>query len=152
MIINPSVEVYLLDLEGKLLAPEITSSADDLQERTSLSPVELDPIREFLQDDSTYPIVGANPKNADGKSIFSVAPLCTSNSIAGERQQLGYVYVVLAGERHQSLLNSLSGSYSLKSLYLTLAGTLQFGLLAGIAVFFQLTLRHRQLTKNAGRW
>ena len=152
MVINPSVEVYLLDLEGKLLAPEISSNSDELQAPTKLSPVELNPIKEFLQADATYPIVGTNPKNADSKSIFSAAPLYTSNSIAGQRQQLGYVYVVLAGERHQSLLNSLSGSYSLKSLYLTLAGTLLFALLAGIAVFFQLTRRLRQLTKNAGRW
>jgi signal transduction histidine kinase len=152
MIINPSVEVYLLDMQGQVLAPEVTSNSNELQERTTLSFVEFAPIRDFLQADSAYPIVGTNPKRADGKSIFSVAPLYTSNSIGEEGQQLGYVYVVLAGERHQSLLNSLADSYSLKNLYLTLAGTLLFALLAGICVFFQLTRRLRQLTKNAGRW
>lgn len=152
MIINPSVEVYLLDMEGQILTPGLTSNSDELPARTTLSYVELAPIRDFLRPDSTYPIVGTNPKSVEAKSIFSVAPLFTSNSIAEEGQQLGYVYVVLAGERHQSLLNSLANSYSLKSLYLTLAGTLLFALVAGIAVFFQLTRRLRQLTRNAGHW
>ncbi|MFT6876121.1 MAG: two-component system OmpR family sensor kinase [Granulosicoccus sp.] len=152
MVINPSVEVYLLDMEGQVIAPEVTSISNALRGRTTLSYVDLNPIMNFLRAGSTYPILGTNPKSDDGKSIFSVAPLYTTNSIAEKGQQIGYVYVVLAGERHQSLLNSLVDSYSLKSLYLTLAGTLLLALLAGIAVFFQLTRRLRQLTKNVGCW
>ena len=152
MVINPSVEVYLIDMQGKVLAPVFTPDEAEPGQRRVLSYVELAPIEKFLQADSTYPIVGTNPVNADVKSIFSVAPLYTSNSIAEEVQQLGFVYVVLAGEKHQSLLNSLADSYSLKNLYLTLAGIMLFALCAGIAVFFQLTRRLGQLTKNAGRW
>lgn len=152
MVINPSVEVYLLDMEGKVLTPVLTPDLAKSDIRTPLPYVDLAPIVRFLQADSTYPIVGTNPMHADVKSIFSVAPLYTSNSIAKEGEQLGFVYVVLAGEKHQSLLNSLAGSYSLKNLYLTLAGIMMFALFAGIAVFFQLTRRLGRLTKNAGRW
>jgi signal transduction histidine kinase len=152
MVINPSVEVYVLDMKGQVIAPTEALGGDRQLDTIAPSFVDLSPIRKFLQNDSTYPIVGSNPKNLEAGSIFSVAPLYTSNSIAEEVQQLGYVYVVLAGERHQSLLNSLGDSYSIKTLYLTLAGILLFALLAGIAVFFQLTRRLRTLTKNAGRW
>lgn len=151
MVINPSVEVYLLDTEGKVI-----ESVDNAQGSTSVSTsaeyVDMEPIQRFLSPGSVYPIFGTNPRKPDSKSIFSVAPLNTSPSIGQETEQLGFVYVVLAGERHQSLLNSLSDSYSIKNLSLTLAGTLLFALLAGVAVFFLLTRRLRLLTQKASSW
>ncbi len=151
VVINPSVEVYILDPQGKVIESVDYSQGSASAEPTALY-VDMKPIERFLDSSSTYPIFGTNPQKPDSKSIFSVAPLHTSPSIGQETEQLGYVYVVLAGERHQSLLKSLSNSYSIKNLTLTLAGTLLFALIAGIAVFFLLTRRLTALTQKASNW
>lgn len=152
VVINPSVEVYLLDMQGNVIEPILSNDlgANAAQQFNPI--VDLAPINKFLDPNSVYPIFGTNPRSVGSKSIFSVAPLFTTPSIGQQSEQLGYVYVVLAGERHQSLLNSLSDSYSIKNLTLTLAGTLLFALLAGIAVFFLLTRRLRLLTQKATQW
>lgn len=152
VVINPSVEVYLLDPDGKVIEPVIDGGLLSGVTDNDSFYVDLQPIRKFLDPESVYPIFGTNPRNPQSNSIFSVAPLITSPSIGQQSEQLGYVYIVLAGERHQSLLNSLSNSYSIKNLSLTLAGTLLFALLAGIVVFFLLTRRLGRLTQRASQW
>ena len=152
MIINPSVEVYLIDMDGEVIAPRSTTVSDQQDQAASIASVDLVPIHEFLQPESSYPILGTNPRKPGSRSIFSAAPLYPAQSIAGHGQQLGYVYVVLAGEKHRSLLSSLADSYTMKSLYITLAGISLFALFAGLAVFFQLTHRLRRLTLQAGQW
>lgn len=152
VVINPSVEVYLLDMDGKVMASVDTSEGVSVDAEANPVLVDMQPLQTFLNSESVYPIFGTNPRKPGSNSIFSVAPLNTTPSIGQPSEQLGYVYVVLAGERHQSLLNSLSNSYSIKNLSLTLAGTLLFALMAGIAVFFLLTNRLRQLTQNASQW
>lgn len=151
VVINPSVEVYLLDARGKVIE-SVDSAQGTKAIETTANYVDMEPIKRFLDTSSVYPIFGTNPRKPENKSIFSVAPLHTSLSIGQETEHLGYVYVVLAGERHQSLLKSISDSYSIKYLSLTLTGTLLITLLAGITVFFLLTRRLRKLTQKALNW
>lgn len=152
VVINPSVEVYLLDPQGRVMVSVENPTGSPTELGAKPAYVDMKPIQKFLNPESVYPIFGTNPRKPNSKSIFSVAPLNTSPSIGQETEQLGFVYAVLSGERHQSLLNSLSDSYSIKNLSLTLIGTLLFALLAGIAVFFLLTRRLRQLTQKALQW
>lgn len=152
VVINPSVEVYLLDLQGNIIKPEVQGVSVVDSAIGSAATVDLQPIRKFLSADAIYPIFGTNPQEPARSSIFSVAPLYSPPSIGAESEQVGYVYVVLAGERHQSLLDSLENSYSTKNLLLTLAGTLLLTLMAGITVFSLLTRRLRMLTHKARQW
>ncbi len=150
MVINPSVEVYLLDADGVVIAPStVGQTGIDNNDRFQ---VDLKPIQEYLSADAKFPILGSNPKKSGVLSIFSVAPLMSEPSIGSNSMQLGFVYVVLSGERHQSLLRALSSSYSLKNLFLTLSGAMLMALITGIAVFFLLTRRLGLLTRKANQW
>ncbi len=144
MVLNPSITAYLLDNDGTVLAPD----TEELQ----LNQVSLDPINAFLREGTTYPLLGDNPANGDTQNIFSVWPLTHHSIDDSTATQVGYVYVVLNGERYKSLLASVYDSFSRKSLVALLVGATALALLCGIFVFFQLTRRLRQLTLKAHNW
>jgi hypothetical protein len=80
MVINPSVEVYLLDQNGKILsyvAPEKV---------VKLKRVSLDPVDKFLHEHGNKIIFGDDPRNPGEKKIFSVCTLfmaCEKNTDNG---------------------------------------------------------------------
>jgi len=159
-ILNPSIEVYLLDMDGNVLLSEEqprvyqegnTVGQSDLV-KEGFKTVKMEPIEKFLEPDVVYPILGTNPVKSEADSIFSVYPIWSDFSIADETEQIGYVYAVLTGEKHRSLVNSLTESYSLKNLAVTLSETLLLALIAGISLFFILTRRLGQLIQRAGVW
>ncbi|MEM1323866.1 MAG: HAMP domain-containing sensor histidine kinase [Bacteroidota bacterium] len=125
MIINPSVEVYLLDTKGKILtfvAP---------YKKIKMESVDLAPVRTFiagLGEDHPPFIMGDDPRDPGGQKVFSAAP------IKVDEQLKGYYYVVLAGEKQGSVTSTLVGSYFLRvgarAFFLTLFAALVVGLLA----------------------
>ena len=134
MVINPSIEVYLLDPEGKILA---FSAPPGKVKRPSVS---LNPIRRFTNSSGDLPILGDDPRDLARKKVFSAAP------IAVEGRTEGYLYVILGGEAYDSVAQMLQGSYILRlSTWAVLAGLL-FTLLAGLLLFNILTRRLRNLT------
>lgn len=153
MMINPGLEVYLLDSQGKILS-NVTGSTN------FRSHVDIDAVREFVDEKKPLPIQGDDPKYQERKSVFSAFPLYEQNTIANlspesgtspkdssqSKALLGYVYVVLAGERHETLFKSVQNSHSLGQLFLTLVGALLLALFGGLLLFFMLTRRLRNLT------
>ncbi|KAF1014132.1 MAG: Sensor histidine kinase ResE [Stenotrophomonas maltophilia] len=135
MAVNPSVEVYLLDDEGRILGHDAPS--DHLKRDR----VDLAPLRALLSG-ASLPILGDDPRSSSGRKVFSVAPLMVQG------QPGGYVYVVLVGEHRQMLSDDLAaGSQWRTTLWsVVLAGTL--GLLAGLAAFYWVTRPLRQLTRR----
>ncbi|MEE9447113.1 MAG: hypothetical protein V3V09_04085, partial [Arenicellales bacterium] len=71
MVVNPSIEIYLLDLNGKLLS----YSADP--ESVMRSSVSLQPIKDFLSGAQKYPL-GDDPRSHDKQKAFSVTPVPSS--------------------------------------------------------------------------
>ncbi len=122
MVINPSVEVYLLDTLGGI----ITYVAP--KKKIKLDRVDLAPIKDFINDDYQSCISGDDPRSKDRKKIFSAAP------IIEDGQTKGYVYIILASEDHDSAYALLSNSYILQLgtnyFLVTLLGALLIGLLA----------------------
>jgi signal transduction histidine kinase len=142
MMINPSVEVYLLDQSGTIIgsSPENTKLAK--------TTIDLQPISDFLQEDRTLPITGDDPKHATEQRIFSAFPLYTHDGSSNERSIAGYIYAVVAGKQYQSVIESLSNSYSFKNLVMTLSGAMLLALLSGVMVFMMLTRRLKILAQN----
>ena len=143
MMINPSVEVYLLNAEGRIVAQ--AADANTIAQRQ----VSLEPIHTFLQRENaaqTFPLLGDNPKNLEERRVFSAHPIEANNTT------IGYIYVVLAGEQHRSLLSSIGSSYSVRTLVITLASVLLLALIGGLSVFFMLTYRLRLLTRRVYLW
>lgn len=129
MHINPAIEIYLLDADGQILAFEAP------QMKIKRDRVALAPIKRFLSGDTSYPILGDDPRSETRQKIFSAA----AYPFNGPPTQ--YLYVVLAGEGYDTLKNLLQGSYFLQSSILAVGATMVFGLLLGLYLFNQLTRR-----------
>ncbi|MCI0527856.1 MAG: HAMP domain-containing protein, partial [Nitrospira sp.] len=136
MVINPTIEVYLLDPEGRIL----TYSAPP--GKVKRSRISLDPIRTFLNGAHSLPILGDDPRDLLRKKIFSVAPIPGKNGIEG------YVYVVLGSEEYDSVVQMLQGSYILRLSTWAAVGGLLFTFLAGLVFFHLLTRRLKRLTST----
>ncbi|MEW8648140.1 MAG: sensor histidine kinase, partial [Candidatus Thiodiazotropha endolucinida] len=67
MDINPSIEIYLLDKEGKILA----FSADP--GKVKRKRVDLLPIQAFMRGEG-FPLLGDDPRSHDRRKAFSVTP------------------------------------------------------------------------------
>lgn len=135
MVINPSIEIYLLDINGRILS----YSADP--EKVKRRSVSLQPIRDFLSGGG-YPLLGDDPRSHDRQKAFSVTPVPTAES------PQGYLYVVLQGEEFDAINNAIHDSRFLRLSAWALASSLVLGLLLGLWVFYRLTRRLHHLTAN----
>lgn len=90
MTVNPGIQVYLLDAQGRVL--------DYLGEpgMVRTPQVELAPLRRFL-DGAALPLRGSDPMGSGHGRLFSVAPLPARGEAAGG----GFLYVVLDGALRQ---------------------------------------------------
>lgn len=134
MVFNPRVEIYLLDIDGTILAAH--SGGRALVRRS----VALPPIRRFLAEAALpLPIRGDDPRSLEDQVPFSVAPI----TIGGKP---GYLYLILGGEQYRSIAAMVEESYIIRN---SLIGLLAMFLLIGVAgltVFFVLTKRLRAMT------
>ncbi len=135
MHINPAIEIYLLDTEGKILAFE----APQMKIKREL--VSLQPIKQFLSNDFSYPLLGDDPRNENRKKTFSAS----AYPLSGEPQQ--YLYVVLGGEDYDHIKELLHDSYFLQISLTAVIATAVFGLLVGLFLFNLLTRRLDTLSR-----
>ena len=127
MDINPSIEIYLLDRSGRILA----YSADP--GKVKRQRVDLGPIEAFLHGVG-FPLLGDDPRSHDRRKAFSVT------QVPG-----GYLYVVLRGEEYDMAEQAVETRYALRLSIWAVAGSLGFGLLAGLLLFHLLTRRLQRL-------
>ena len=132
MDINPSIEIYLLDREGRILA----YSADP--GKVKRQRVDLAPIEAFLRGEG-FPLLGDDPRSHDRRKAFSVTPVPAGDLAPG------YLYVVLRGEQYDRAEQAVEAQYALRLSAWAVAGSLGFGLLAGLLLFHLLTRRLQRL-------
>jgi signal transduction histidine kinase len=122
MVLNPSVEVYLLDSLGNVIA---YSAPDSIIRRKSVA---LTPVQTFLKNRGTSFVLGDDPRSATAQKSFSAA------AIGDGQTTQGYLYVILGGEEYDSVTRFLLGSYILRlgvrTMALTLIGAAVIGLIA----------------------
>jgi signal transduction histidine kinase len=102
MVINPAIEVYLLDREGKI----ITFYPGD--QSLEIEYIDLKPVKEFIETKGKEFVIGVDPKNPNAEKVFSVAPAYENGEL------MGYVYVILASEEFKSTMQFLFNSYILR--------------------------------------
>lgn len=136
MAINPTIEVYLLDHEGRLVA-YVVPDATIRRHR-----VDLAPIRRFLGGE-TPPIVGDDPQSVAGRKVFSAARV-TSAQLRGED---GYLYIILGGQAYDSAIHALRGSYILRVSAWVLGTSLLIWAAVALVSFNVLTRRLSQLAR-----
>ncbi len=99
---NPSVEVYLLDDHGSILAS--STQKRDLK----LDHVDIEPIHKFLTVDGKQFTMGEDPRGVRKEKVFSASPFVV------EGKHKGYVYVILGGEEYDSALQFIQQNYILR--------------------------------------
>ena len=104
MVINPSVEVYLLNPKGEI----ITYVAP--YKKVVLKKVGLEPVKKFIADGDERKgcYLGDDPRSVDKQKVFSAASIKEGNKLSG------YIYIILASEERSSVMAGLSGNYFLK--------------------------------------
>ena len=134
MVINPSIELYLLGPEGKILAYSAPPG------KVKRERVDLGVIKRWLADRPTYPLLGDDPRNPGRKKPFSAARIPEQGDLEG------YLYIILGGEEFDNATQQIGNSYILQiGIWLVLAGLL-FALVAGLILFAVLTRRLKRLT------
>lgn len=139
MVLNPQVEIYLLDGDGAIVS--YFSSGNNPMPQ---GPVDLSPIERYLTAETPPLILGPDPRNPEMRTPFSAARL-DSGEIAPE-----YVYVVLEGSRYDSAFETLRNSYIARAGFVSLVVTLVCAALGGLVLFFLLTRRVRTLSSAVG--
>ncbi|WP_150600769.1 sensor histidine kinase [Pandoraea fibrosis] len=133
MVVNPSVEVYLLDEQGR-----ITGHAAPEGHLRRMQ-VDLAPVHRLL-DGEALPIYGDDPRNTDVRKVFSAAPLRVDG------REVGYIYVVLLGEAHDRFAERGATSVALNTALWSIGLVAALCLIAGLAAFALITRPLRRLT------
>lgn len=134
MIINPSLELYLLGPHGEILGYSVDP------ESVHATDIDLGPVQRLLEGDASLPVLGDDPRSPDRQQAFSVAPIESDGALQG------YIYAVLGSERVDHIAELLQQSYILRWSAWAMGGGMVFVLLAGLLLFFLLTRRLRQLS------
>jgi len=134
MSINPSIEIYVLDLEGQI----ISYSADPKKIKRNY--VDLGPIKSFLEMEEPYPLLGDDPRSHDRRKAFSVTPIPSSD------KPEGYLYVVLRGEQYDFAEQMAIGSFYFRFSSWAMIFSLGVGLVAGLLVFHFIVRRLQRLS------
>lgn len=134
MTINPSIEIYLLDQDGRILSYSANPA------RIKRKHVSLEPIHRLLEDPDAYPLQGDDPRSHDRGKVFSVTPVPSAEN------PTGYLYVVLRGEEYDFAESMVHSDRLLQMGGGALAISLFVGLLAGLVFFRLLTRRLSRLT------
>ena len=141
MVINPSVEVYLLDTVGTI----VTHVAPN--KKVKLTSVDLKPIKTFIQSGEDRPFLkGDDPRNPNTQNIFSAAP------ILNKGQLQGYVYIILASEEQMAVVSDLRGSYMFKLGKQMAWITLLSAMLLGVLTIWFLTRNLRGIIETVQRF
>ncbi len=136
MVVNPGIELYLLDPAGKILA---FTAPDGHVKRQRVS---LQPIHQFIKGNADYPHMGDDPRGPSRQKVFSAAPIPGINPDT----PAGYLYVILEGEAYDSITDMIKGSYILRFTTTGLGLSLLLALITGLTAFALLTRRLRLLT------
>ena len=135
MVLNPMVEIYILDKEGKILAFFLNPA-----ERIERSAVDIAPVQAFVQSAGRRLSLGEDPRSATRARPFSAAPLQMGSDT-------GYVYIILGGERYDESLRMIRDSYYLRAGVVAFFLALAVTLAAGLSLFFFLTRRLTTLSE-----
>ena len=137
MALNPAVEVYLLDTEGRVIGHALDTQAP-IAARVELSVVR--PLAARHDSPPALPLLGDDPRRPGSRNVVSVEGLST------EGRMTGYLYVVLQGQTQQAVAAAVAQSGAWRELLLAaLAATTGATLLLAV-LMRKLTRPLRRLT------
>lgn len=136
MVVNPIIEVYLVDPNGKLLA---WHAPEGVVKRQS---IDIEPIKQFIGQNERLPLLGNDPRDLKGNKVFSAAEIKQDGLLQG------YLYVVLGGQAHDSVVKMLESSYILRLWLGAIVASLVLALVSGLFIFRLITRRLGHLAES----
>ena len=115
MLLGPSYEIYITDNQGKLLV--YAAEPSKIKRET----INIKPLDNFIKG-ASYPIYADNPRSPSQQKLFSTAPIFKNN------EQIGYVFVILGGDKYDNIVRNLALDSDL------------YKILAALIIFFVLAL------------
>lgn len=134
MVINPTVEVYLLDKTGRIVDHGLPP--DTVQ----LTKVDMIPVHALIDGSQRMPIRGLDPRNPTRTKVFSAHP------IVSDGQLQGYLYVILGGRKYDELASQIRGTYVGTVSFSAIIALVTSAFIAGLLVFGLLTRRLTRLS------
>ena len=134
MMVNPSIEIYLLDPDGNILSFSAEPG------KVKRKKIDMTPVMDFTEG-KAFPLLGDDPRSFERNKIFSVAPISTSDG------SMRYLYVVLRGEEYERIERLFEESFLLQLSGAAVFVSLLIGFIVGLLLFMVLTRRLRNLTK-----
>jgi signal transduction histidine kinase len=139
MVINPTAEIYLLDIDGNILG-------HGLPEETVLrQQVDLAPLKALISGTTRMPILGDDPRSGSTRKVFSAAEV----TVDGRHE--GYLYVILGGQTYESLASDIGSSYVGKASVTVAIVIVLATATIGLLVFGLLTRRLKRLSREMRR-
>jgi signal transduction histidine kinase len=135
MLLGPSYEIYITDNRGQLLV--YAAEPNKIKRNT----IDIKPLERFIKG-AHYPIYADNPRSPDQQKLFSSAPIFKNS------QQIGYVFVILGGDKYDSIVENLAFD---SDMYKILAALIIFFALAFallVFIFARLVRPISQLDKD----
>lgn len=122
MAVNPSIEVYLLNPDGKILSYVVP------HKEVKSTEVSLEPVKKFINGEKDAYIKGDDPRNPGEQKAFTAARIVEND------QMMGYLYIILASKEYTSAMAALQNSYilglGLRTMILAFLFTTILGLLS----------------------
>lgn len=137
MVLNPAIEIYILDQNGGVLAFFAEPGKEMVEKR-----VDLDPISAFLDPTTPLPVLGDDPRHPGERTHFSAAPLRLGES------RTGYLYVVLQSTLYDAASEDVGYSFLFDAITVAILVTLPLVAITGLLLFFLLTRRLENLTST----
>lgn len=133
-IVNPDVQLYLLNPTGKIVTSSI-ADAPLLRDR-----VTVESLQQFLEPDRQFPLFAEDPLAEDAVVTFSVAEIKRSDEV------MGFLYVTLNadGDDQTGSPRKLISTIGISALL----GSLLVSLLAGLYIFRRITSRLQVLSSE----
>ncbi|GLX76891.1 two-component sensor histidine kinase [Thalassotalea insulae] len=136
MVLGPAFEFYFLDPKGNIITHSIAPS---LIKRHKISVI---PIKLLTQNQAPLPIYGDDPQHQTRKKIFSAAPVFNGTKLQG------YLYVIVAGERYETVFTRQQSNRQLQMSMMMLIGALVFLFIVMLGLFAYFTKPLRQLSQD----
>jgi len=142
MAVNRGIEVYLLNEDGGILYSVVLDHSDAKKPITTIN---LEPIKEFINQKGNTYILGDDPLNSGEKNIFSAAHYQKDG-------HQGYIYIVLAGKEFKATSDALFSSYFTKLGLGAIILTMIFAIFMGILSVWFLTKNLRTIIFKVNRF
>jgi len=134
MVLNPMVEIYIIDNEGNILS--YFAGGND---RIIRNKIDIAPLHQFYNSKRFMTILGDDPRTERGRKPFSAAPL-------GANKEDGWVYVILRGQSYDYSLALAQSDYYIRSGLITFIIAIIATVVVGLILFFLLTYRLKRLS------